>query len=157
DMADMADMIMNLRCPTCQGVLIPAQSPEIALGCMKCDETFPIVNGIPRMISAAMRRAIGGECSMAAPEESAAPMTPAEPAAAAIDPMRVKTARSFGFEWSRFPEMRAEWENNFWDYMAPHTPGSFRRKRVLDAGCGAGRHAYYAAENGAEVWAIDIG
>jgi SAM-dependent methyltransferase len=28
---------------------------------------------------------------------------------------------------------------------------------VLDAGCGAGRHAHYAAKNGAEVWAVDIG
>ncbi len=148
-MADMADMTMNLRCPTCRGVLIPAQAPEIALGCIKCDETFPVVNGIPRLISAAMRQAIGGEGSMAAPAKPAKP--------ANIDRTRVDTARSFSFEWSRFPEMRAEWEKNFWDYMLPHTPESFRRKRVLDAGCGNGRHAYYAAENGAEVWAIDIG
>jgi SAM-dependent methyltransferase len=52
--------------------------------------------------------------------------------------------------------MRAEWERNFWEYMHPHTPDSFRGKRVLDAGCGSGRHTYYAAQNNAEVWAIDI-
>jgi len=140
---------MNLRCPICQGVLISAQSPEGALGCAKCNETFPVVNGIPRMISAAMRQAIGGE------DSTAEPVKPVKPVK--IDRMRVDTARSFGFEWSRFPEMRAEWENNFWDYMLPHTPESFRGKRVLDAGCGSGRHAYYAAKSGAEVWAIDIG
>ncbi|MGH9769787.1 MAG: methyltransferase domain-containing protein [Blastocatellia bacterium] len=132
-----------MRCPICQGVLTSAQLPEIALGCLKCNETFPVVNGIPRMISAAMRQALGGENSPAGPGQ--------------IDRMRVDTAKSFGFEWSRFPEMRAEWENNFWDYMLPHTPESFRGKRVLDAGCGSGRHAFYAAKNGAEVWAIDIG
>jgi len=137
---------MDLRCPICQGVLISAQSQDFALGCLTCDETFPVVNGIPRMISAAMRQAIGGENPTADP---ARPMQ--------VDSMRIATARSFGFEWNRFPEMRAEWENNFRDYMLPHTPESFQGKRVLDAGCGSGRHTYYAAKNGAEVWAIDIG
>jgi SAM-dependent methyltransferase len=95
------------------------------------------------MVCSAMRQAI----------DSGRPLTDLT----RIDRMRVETARSFGFEWSRFPEMRAEWESNFWDYMSPHTPESFRGKRVLDAGCGGGRHAYYAAKNGAEVWAVDIG
>ncbi len=131
---------MNLRCPICQGVLTSAKPQELTLGCRRCNESFPVVNGIPRMISAAMRRALGGEI---APTE--------------IDQARVNTARSFGFEWNRFPEMRAEWESNFWEYMLPHTRESFRGKRVLDAGCGSGRHAYYAAKYGAEVWAVDIG
>jgi ubiquinone/menaquinone biosynthesis C-methylase UbiE len=91
------------------------------------------------MISGAMRQALSGEKG-----------------GAAIKPLSVETARSFGFEWSRFPEMRAEWENNFWDYMQPHTAESFLGKRALDVGCGAGRHAFYAAANGAEVWAVDL-
>ena len=41
----------SLRCPICQGALVSARSPEFALGCPKCRETYPIVNGIPRMIS----------------------------------------------------------------------------------------------------------
>jgi SAM-dependent methyltransferase len=41
--------------------------------------------------------------------------------------------------------------------MQPHGPEFFRGKRVLDAGCGNGRFAYYAAKYGAEVWAIDLG
>lgn len=95
------------------------------------------------MMSLGMRQALIGVKPAAAPDK--------------IARMRVDTAKSFEFEWSRFPEMRAEWEINFWDYMRPHTPESFRGKRVLDAGCGIGRHAYYAAKNSAEVWAIDIG
>jgi SAM-dependent methyltransferase len=67
------------------------------------------------------------------------------------------TAESFGFEWSHFSEMRKEWEQNFLDYMYPREPDFFRGKRVLDAGCGNGRHAYYAARYGAEVWAVDLG
>jgi ubiquinone/menaquinone biosynthesis C-methylase UbiE len=92
------------------------------------------------MISAAMRRALAGEA-----------------ARGEVDERRVETANSFGYEWNHFPEMRAEWEKNFQDYFAPHTPESFRGKRVLDAGCGTGRHAFHVARNGAQVWAVDLG
>lgn len=74
-----------------------------------------------------------------------------------VDTRQVATAKSFGFEWNRFPEMRDEWERNFLEYMAPRGPEFFRGKRVLDAGCGSGRHAYYAGQYGAEVWAVDLG
>src|SRR5262249_2432001 len=98
--------------------------------------------GIPRMISKSMRRALDDDNPPDLLDE--------------IDQTRVETARSFGFEWSRFPEMRDEWERNFWDYMLPPPPESFSGKRILDPGGGNGRHTYYAAKNKAEVWAIDI-
>ena len=70
---------------------------------------------------------------------------------------KIRTARSFGFEWQRFRTLRPEWLRNFLAYMAPHGPEHFRGKLVLDAGSGMGRHAYYAAKFGAHVMAIDIG
>ena len=141
--SDMACSVnRSLRCPICQGALVSARSPEFALGCLKCNEIYPIVNGIPRMLSKVMRLALEDENSIELHDE--------------IDQTGLETARSFGFEWNRFPEMHTEWENNFREYMLPHTPESFHGKRVLDAGCGNGRHTYYAAKNRAEVWAIDI-
>ena len=74
-----------------------------------------------------------------------------------VEALQVATALSFGFEWHNFPEMYHEWEHNFREYMAPRGLEFFRGKRVLDAGCGSGRHAYYAAQYGAEVWAVDLG
>src|ERR1043166_8331021 len=53
--------------------------------------------------------------------------------------------------------MSEEWERQFLDYMQPHAADFFPRKKILDAGCGNGRFAYYAAKYGAEVWAIDLG
>jgi SAM-dependent methyltransferase len=53
--------------------------------------------------------------------------------------------------------MYEEWGQSFLSYMQPHDPEFFRGKKVLDAGCGNGRFAYYAARYGAEVWAIDLG
>ena len=73
------------------------------------------------------------------------------------DAKQVQTALSFGYEWQRFPEMYEQWEKNFRDYMQPHDPTYLKGKKVLDAGCGNGRFAYYAAKYGAEVWAIDLG
>jgi SAM-dependent methyltransferase len=53
--------------------------------------------------------------------------------------------------------MYAEWEKQFLDYMQPHKADFFKGKKVLDAGCGNGRFAYYAGKYAAEVWAIDLG
>jgi SAM-dependent methyltransferase len=53
--------------------------------------------------------------------------------------------------------MYDEWEKQFLDYMQPHAADFFPGKKILDAGCGNGRFAYYAAKYGAEVWAIDLG
>jgi SAM-dependent methyltransferase len=80
-----------------------------------------------------------------------------EAPAMGMDAKQVETALSFGYEWQRFPEMYDQWERQFLDYMQPHGPQFFRGKKVLDAGCGNGRFAYYASKYGAEVWAIDIG
>jgi 2-polyprenyl-3-methyl-5-hydroxy-6-metoxy-1,4-benzoquinol methylase len=78
-------------------------------------------------------------------------------AANTFDAKQAKTALSFGYEWQRFPEMYAEWEKQFLDYMQPHNTDFFKGKKVLDAGCGNGRFAYYAGKYAREVWAIDLG
>jgi len=135
--------IHGMRCPECSGNLLPKYAATEMAGfikCASCAEEFPIINGIPRMLLSPIRDALRGKASNSN-----------------LDSKQLATANSFGFEWSRFPQMYPEWEQNFLDYMAPHEPEFFRDKRVLDAGCGSGRHAYYAAQFGADVWAIDIG
>ena len=127
----------RLRCPQCRGALAAA---EHALECPPCRESFPIIDGIPRMLLAPMRAAMAGRQSDGA-----------------VDERRVATAQSFGYEWTHFAAMRPEWERNFLAYMLPHTPDFFRGKQVLDAGCGTGRHSFYAAKFGAQVWAVDLG
>jgi SAM-dependent methyltransferase len=68
-----------------------------------------------------------------------------------------RTAAAFGFEWQHFAEMHPEYEAQFLDWLAPIGPDFFRGKRVLDAGCGTGRHAYFAAQYSAgEVVGLDL-
>jgi SAM-dependent methyltransferase len=68
-----------------------------------------------------------------------------------------KTSEAFGWQWQHFTEMHPEFEAQFLDWLHPIDPTFFEGKRVLDAGCGTGRHAYYAASYGAkEVVALDL-
>lgn len=127
----------SLRCPACSGTV---EATDEQINCTACRLSFPIENGIPRMLLPAIRAALQQDS-----------------VANAFDAKQAKTALSFGYEWQRFPEMYAEWEKQFLDYMQPHSPEFFKGKRVLDAGCGNGRFAYYAGKYAREVWAIDLG
>ena len=57
--------------------------------------------------------------------------------------------------WTSFDSAHPEWEENFLELSAPLRARDFLGKLVLDAGCGFGRHAYFAARFGAEVIAMD--
>ena len=134
-----------LRCPACQGQLCLSDgnvtgNGELSLECQSCKQQYPIIDDVPRLLLSPFREALLGNVLASADDEP-----------------QVKTARSFGFEWNRFPEMYDEWQQSFLNYMQPHDANFFRGKRVLDAGCGNGRFAYYAAKYGAEVWAMDLG
>ena len=100
---------------------------EGSLRCTKCSRTFPIQRGIPRMLPA----------GLSAEKE--------------------KTARAFGYEWRHFVEMHDVYEKQFLDWIHPLQPDFFKDKLVLDAGCGIGRHTYFAAQYGArDVVAMDL-
>ena len=129
-------LLETLRCPGCRSKL----SAAAELICAQCGNSYPIIHDIPRLLLPNMRDALEGESRSTGPDETQA-----------------ETALSFGYEWHRFPEMYEEWEKQFLDYMQPHAADFFPGKKILDAGCGNGRFAYYAAKYGAEVWAIDLG
>lgn len=126
----LGESARRLRCPACTGPL--AHQPAEGLGCINCAQLYPIVDGIPRMLTDGFRSA----------EEAA---------------IAQRTADSFAYEWERFGVMRDEWAKNFGDYMRPHTPQSLAGKSVLDIGAGSGRHSFHAAQAGAHVVAADLG
>ena len=103
-------------------------SLEHALRCAGCARSYPVRAGVPRLIAAQ-------------PQGS--------------DEL---TAAAFTWHGRQFADLSAEHERHFLDVVAPMVPVDFRGKAVLDAGCGTGRNALFAARYGArQVWAMDLG
>ncbi|HLC44644.1 MAG TPA: class I SAM-dependent methyltransferase [Patescibacteria group bacterium] len=98
-----------------------------SLQCVACTAEYQILRGVPRMISGPL----------------------------SYD--KQATAEAFGYEWTHFSELEPTYRNQFLDWIKPTTPGFFRDKVILDAGCGKGRHAYLASQFGAlDVIGIDL-
>jgi SAM-dependent methyltransferase len=128
-----ASLLEDLVCPISgDGLQIVPDSaePDVEAGelvCEVCDMRWPIRGGIPRLVPADL-----------------------------VEQQR-KTATAFGWQWQHFAEMHPEFEAQFLDWLHPIGRDNFVGKRVLDAGCGLGRHAYFAASYGArEVLALDL-
>lgn len=93
---------------------------EIMSGALTCRcGTFPIVDGVPRLLSKD------------------------------VDRKNWKTAQRFGEEWSQFDMLTDEYEEQFLSWIEPVRPEHFRGKAVLDLGCGKGRHLVQAKKFGA--------
>jgi SAM-dependent methyltransferase len=69
---------------------------------------------------------------------------------------KVRTMRSFGYEWRHFSDFRPEGEANFRWYFAAYPPERLQEKVLLDAGCGKGRHLFYAAQHARKVIGVDL-
>lgn len=124
-----------LACPECYGALVVTRAlPEAGdivegeLACSRCAARYPIALGVPRLLPQALA------------EEA------------------VATAQRFGYEWTRFSEIRPQYEEQMLGWIAPVGREAFVGRRVLDAGCGKGRHLRLAAAFGAkDVIGLDLG
>lgn len=130
-----AGLVDGLACPLSGHALRFDLAPEddaeeiveAQLVCDGCGQRWPISGGIPRLVPPDL-----------------------------VDQQR-RTASAFGWQWQHFAEQHPEFEAQFLDWLYPLEPEFFHGKRVLDAGCGTGRHAHFAATFGAdEVVALDL-
>lgn len=127
-------LLDRLACPVCAGRLAlvggaggGGEIEEGEVRCESCGRSYPVTRGIPRLVPSQLSSA------------------------------QQKTAEAFGWQWKHFVEMHPKYEEQFLDWVHPLAAGDFRGRLVLDAGCGIGRHAFYAARYGAsEVIALDL-
>jgi SAM-dependent methyltransferase len=127
------ELVNELRCPTCRGPLTlqigDCIGEEIETGALvcTCHRVYHIRSGIPRLL----------------PER--------------LTVVDARIAAAFSYEWTHFKVDYEQVREHFLDWIAPLQPADFRGKRVIDAGCGMGRHAREAARFGAaKVFALDL-
>jgi len=163
-------------CPSCAGELRLESFDDVAdteqvangiLSCTVCSASYPIIDSIPRLLPHALRSMIWEThpeffrtyyarlpIELTLPETHRADAITEQDAALAS---QRDTARSFGYEWQAFSEMLPDYESNFRWYFERFGLEQFKNLRVLDAGCGTGRHTFHMARSGArEVIAMDF-
>jgi SAM-dependent methyltransferase len=123
-----------LVCPACQSRLVrtAVRTGAEALRCERCGRETKVANGIPRFVNDADLEHAG--------QENAAR----------------RTQESFGYEWTHFGDWRHSGETNFNDYFEGLSLDSLNDRKVLDAGCGMGRHARQVAQHAGHVVAVDF-
>lgn len=99
---------------------------DAALSCTGCGYCVRIQNGVPRFVEV--------------PDDAIARRTQA----------------SFGYEWTHFSNWSDSGATNFAQYFEGVDFDALRGARVLDAGCGMGRHARMVAGRVAHVIAVDF-
>ena len=150
-----------LACPWCGGALsvdpFDGSAPEadVTEGLLRCGcgRSFPIVNGIPRILEDAFKLFP----DFVSRHRDRLPPLPDVPVIRTREAEAIRRTReSFGYQWTRFSEMAIDFRANFLNYIAPLDESFFRDKVGLDMGCGFGRHIYNAAMFGAEMIGVDL-
>lgn len=138
--------VSHLVCPTCKGAVAAVvtgrdprgQVQSGVLECVhpRCGATYPIVDGIPRMLDT--RRGPPSELTR-------------------------RVMRNFGFEWKEYarfgwddPDYDIEREQRVFHLKAQMAPADLADRLVLDAGCGNGRYCHWAAAYGGRVIGVDV-
>lgn len=124
------DLLEILACPACAGTL---SAPGTALGQVTLEEGDLRCAG----------------CERTFPVVRGVPRMLLEPP--------TQTAENFGYAWKACSSLFQVDRRQFLDWIHPVRPEHFRGKRVLDLGCGKGRHASLAVQFGASrVVAVDF-
>lgn len=158
-------LLQHLRCVECgaspltlevwshdEGSTKPGEVLEGKLTCAGCGATYPVINGVPRVLPSDLRAALPDHY----PDFFAANTARLEATAASGDGFETEgmlhVMRAFGYEWNEFDDYAHE---NFEEWVDVDT-SFFDGKFGLDAGCGAGRHSVKAHGYGARMIAMDL-
>jgi SAM-dependent methyltransferase/uncharacterized protein YbaR (Trm112 family) len=164
-----------LKCPVCRQsefrpVTFTGTNNEIEDGLLicSCGESYPVVSGVPRVLplqlQGMVRKEYGGFFDRYADQiklqrdsgPSSSSTNTGSGGESSQESLKERTAQGFGYQWNEFSTMLDYYKENFEHYFEGFPADFFKGKLVLDAGCGMGRHSYYAAVSGARVIGMDL-
>ncbi|CAB5128975.1 hypothetical protein D3OALGA1CA_3105 [Olavius algarvensis associated proteobacterium Delta 3] len=147
-----------LVCPSCAGQLTLSaevkEGEEIVEGRLDCacKQVYPVVNGVPRMLSPYLRVDVLSRYARFF-ETHRYPGWDSGAGESLAAEREMATMDRFGYEWKHFSDYNCD---NFSEFVKPLPERFLEGKLGLDVGCGAGRHAGYAYDRGAEIVDIDL-
>ncbi|MCB9436894.1 MAG: methyltransferase domain-containing protein [Anaerolineales bacterium] len=159
------EALSHLRCPQSHEVLdlhpFATDGPHIMSGVLVSSAAwYPIIDGIPRLLPHQPWPTFAADHAEALNQLGFSTATPSPPP----NKLQHQTSTLFGYEWQLFrrfgwddPVYNLAWSRNRFAEMTLIQPDEWADKLVLDAGCGNGRYSYCAAEQGATVYAVDLG
>ena len=164
DSPTLSWLVPLLACPVCREGVVLVADPDgdgvLQHEAGSCPETYPVVDGIPRVVlgyqrqrvvqahpewfaRTPVRRALGDQWSRAAGQAG----------------VTARVVSGFDDEWQRFADVGTAEDRaifaQYFDLIGQELLAADRV--VLDAGCGAGRWAFRVASHGPRVIAVDLG
>ena len=132
---------------------------EGKLTCEGCQTTYPVVAGIPRILSPVLlaKSLMSYHPDFLARHKDDFSIIGVPPSN--IDEeKKIMTLRTFSYQWTTFKDNFDYFKEIFLSFIHPFLgPDDFKDKLVLELGCGSGRPASVAASFGSEVFAMDLG
>jgi SAM-dependent methyltransferase/uncharacterized protein YbaR (Trm112 family) len=150
-------------CPGCSGELAlkvfrqdEAEIIEGCLICQGCNNLYPIVQGVPRLLAPdLLPKLVSGYGTFLKTHD----LTHQLRGHLKIYGTDEKIAKGFEFEWQKHSRILPEHEKEFRHVLADVLPpDEFEGRVILDAGCGQGRFSYFSQQYGAKtVISFDLG
>ena len=146
-------MVQWLACPECRSVELSLKTTKVeqrkryTADILAESEEEQAPEDLRRAVDEVIEGALTcGGCGLVYPIRDGVPR---------MMPSGAEPGPSTHHRFTDFDTAVPEWEENFLDIAQPLVPENFLGQIVLDAGCGFGRHAFFAARYGAEVVALD--
>lgn len=145
-----------------EGTCIECQKIRVVSGRLYTEDRaseYPVINGVPRMLLGVNVQELKEDYksyfeSFRTRFEHY--LDESEMSISHFDVLQSKTQESFGNEWEKFNTILPSYEEIFNEYFRAAGVDALKGKFILDAGCGMGRWAYFAAKYSKEVFAVDF-
>lgn len=123
---------------------------EGKLSCIKCKKEWPVINFIPRILPDELLQEL---VVKEYPDFFSKYKFKYSEKHDKTSSLKHKTAKSFSYEWLKYPKILDQFEKDWERYFHPFIKRKdINGKVVVDYGCGMAKHGYFTAKYGAKKY-----